>query len=330
MSAGAITGPLLAYEVLTAFFLEAGFLGVMLFGWNKVGPELHFFATLMVALGTLDLGNLDSGGRTAGCRPRRALRSRAGASFRSTGSKVIFNPSFPYRLIHMAIAAYLATALFVGAAGAWHLLRGTTPRGAHHAFDGDVDGGRRRADPDRRRRPAWPQHAAISARQDRRDRRSLAQTTGRGRAADPVRLARHGGRDDRIRRRSPSSRQPHPDPRPGTANFAASSEFPPQDRPNSTIMFWTFRIMVGLGLLMLAQGLWGLVLRWRGGLYESRIVPALRRADGAGRNHRDPGGMVDHGNRPPALGGLWRHAHRRRRVANHSALAAAPRSAFSS
>ena len=51
--AGGVTGPLLAYEVLTAFFLEAGFLGVALFGWNKVGPELHFFATLMVALGTL-------------------------------------------------------------------------------------------------------------------------------------------------------------------------------------------------------------------------------------------------------------------------------------
>ena len=51
--AGSITGPLLSYEVLTAFFLEAGFLGVMLFGWNKVGSGLHFFATLMVALGTL-------------------------------------------------------------------------------------------------------------------------------------------------------------------------------------------------------------------------------------------------------------------------------------
>ncbi len=51
--AGSITGPLLSYEVLTAFFLEAGFLGVMLFGWNKVGPGLHFFATIMVATGTL-------------------------------------------------------------------------------------------------------------------------------------------------------------------------------------------------------------------------------------------------------------------------------------
>ncbi len=57
--AGSITGPLLTYEVLTAFFLEAGFLGVMLFGWHRVGRGLHFFATCMVALGTLFFHLLD-------------------------------------------------------------------------------------------------------------------------------------------------------------------------------------------------------------------------------------------------------------------------------
>src|SRR6476619_2650859 len=106
--AGAITGPLLTYEVLTAFFLEAGFLGVMLFGWNKVGPGLHFFATLMVALGTLI----------------SATWILASNSWMQTpqGFEIV-NPSFPYRLAHMTIAAYLATALFVGASGAWHLLK---------------------------------------------------------------------------------------------------------------------------------------------------------------------------------------------------------------
>ena len=59
--AGGVTGPLLAYEVLTAFFLEAGFLGVMLFGWNKVGPGLHFFATLMVAARHAGFDDLDPG-----------------------------------------------------------------------------------------------------------------------------------------------------------------------------------------------------------------------------------------------------------------------------
>src|SRR5678815_3287068 len=112
--AGGITGPLLAYEVLTAFFLEAGFLGVMLFGMKKVGPGLHFVATAMVAMGTLlsatwilasnswmqtPLGHAIIDGRVV---PVDWLA-------------VIFNPSFPYRLAHMVVAAFLATALLVGA-----------------------------------------------------------------------------------------------------------------------------------------------------------------------------------------------------------------------
>ncbi len=83
--AGSITGPLLTYEVLTAFFLEAGFLGVMLFGWNRVGAGLHFFATCMVARGQLFL---PSGywPPTAGCRLHRAMKSSMDRSFPSTGS----------------------------------------------------------------------------------------------------------------------------------------------------------------------------------------------------------------------------------------------------
>src|SRR6267378_2974017 len=99
---GPVVGPLMAYEVLTAFFLEAGFLGVMLFGLERVGHRLHFFATLMVAIGTL---------------------ISAFWILSADWLKVIFNPSFPYRLVHMVLAAYLTTALVVGAVGAWHLLR---------------------------------------------------------------------------------------------------------------------------------------------------------------------------------------------------------------
>ena len=72
--AGAVTGPLLTYEVLTAFFLEAGFLGVMLFGWNRVGRGMHFFSTAMVALGTL-VSTFWILPPTAGCRPRKASKS---------------------------------------------------------------------------------------------------------------------------------------------------------------------------------------------------------------------------------------------------------------
>src|SRR6201988_5187319 len=121
--AGSITGPLLTYEVLTAFFLEAGFLGVMLFGWNKVGPGLHFFATTMVAIGTLISATWILASNSWMQTPQ-GFEIVDGRVVPIDWLKVIFNPSFPYRLAHMTVAAYLATALFVGASAAWHLLKG--------------------------------------------------------------------------------------------------------------------------------------------------------------------------------------------------------------
>ena len=114
--AGSITGPLLTYEVMTAFFLEAGFLGVMLFGWNKVGPGLHFFATMMVAVGTLISATWILASNSWMQTPQ-GFEIIDGRVVPVDWLKVIFNPSFPYRLAHMAVAAYLATALFVGASG---------------------------------------------------------------------------------------------------------------------------------------------------------------------------------------------------------------------
>ena len=120
---GGVTGPLLTYEVLTAFFLEAGFLGVALFGWNKVGPGLHFFATMMVALGTLVSATWILASNSWMQTPQ-GYEIIDGRVVPVDWLKVIFNPSFPYRLAHMTVAAYLATALLVGASGAWHLLKG--------------------------------------------------------------------------------------------------------------------------------------------------------------------------------------------------------------
>lgn len=120
---GAVTGPLLTYEVLTAFFLEAGFLGVMLFGWTRVGPGLHLLATCMVALGTLISTSWILGANSWMHTPQ-GYEMVNGRMVPVDWVAIIFNPSFPYRLAHMAIAAFLSTALFVGAAGAWHLLKG--------------------------------------------------------------------------------------------------------------------------------------------------------------------------------------------------------------
>src|SRR5947199_5780900 len=123
--AGPVVGPLMAYEVLTAFFLEAGFLGVMLFGLERVGKRLHFLATCLVAVGTaISAFWILSANSWMHTPTGWALNAQG--QFVPAGSwlKIIFNPSFPYRFAHTVIAAYLTTALAVGGAAAWHLLKG--------------------------------------------------------------------------------------------------------------------------------------------------------------------------------------------------------------
>src|SRR5690606_29150433 len=120
--AGAITGPLLTYEVLTAFFLEAGFLGVMLFGLKRVGPGLHFLSTCVVALGTLVSATWILASISWMQTPQ-GHEIVNGVAVPVDWLRVIFNPSFPFRLSHMVTGAFLATALIVGGTGAWHLLR---------------------------------------------------------------------------------------------------------------------------------------------------------------------------------------------------------------
>ena len=119
-----MTGPLLAYEVLTAFFLEAGFLGVMLFGWQRVGPGLHFSRDGDGRRRDARLRHLDPCLEQLDAHACTATTIVDGRIVPTDWLAVIFNPSFPYRLAHMVVASYLATALFVGASGAWHLLRG--------------------------------------------------------------------------------------------------------------------------------------------------------------------------------------------------------------
>jgi cytochrome d ubiquinol oxidase subunit I len=121
--AGAVLGPLMAYEVMSAFFLEAGFLGVMLFGLKRVGKSLHFAATLAVAAGTFASAfwilSVNSWMQT----PAGYAINAQGQFVPADWLKVVFNPSFPFRLVHMVLAAYLTTALVVGAVGAFHLLK---------------------------------------------------------------------------------------------------------------------------------------------------------------------------------------------------------------
>lgn len=121
---GPILGPLMAYEVLSAFFLEAGFLGIMLFGRERVGPGLHMFATAMVAFGTLMSATWILSVNAWMHTPAGYSVNEADQFVPEDWWAIIFNPSFPYRLMHMVLAAYLTVAFVVGGVAAWHLLRG--------------------------------------------------------------------------------------------------------------------------------------------------------------------------------------------------------------
>jgi cytochrome bd ubiquinol oxidase subunit I len=119
-----VIGPLLGYEVLTAFFLEASFLGVMLFGWNKVGPKLHFLATCLVALGTAMSAFWILSANSWMQSPAGFAVEPDGRLVATDYWKVVFNPTFPARFVHMMMAAYLTTALVVAGACAHQLLKG--------------------------------------------------------------------------------------------------------------------------------------------------------------------------------------------------------------
>src|SRR5690606_5136493 len=267
--AGGITGPLLAYEVLTAFFLEAGFLGVMLFGWTRVGPGLHFFATLMVALGTL-LSATWILASNSWMQTPQGYEIVNGQVVPVDWLAVIFNPSFPYRLVHMSLAAFLATALLVAASAAWHILRGSSSPlyskrmamalglllfvAPIQAVVGDLHGLNTM-----KHQPA--KLAAIEGHWENEPG-----------AGVPFTLVALPDMEEERNRYAIEI------PRLGSlilthswdGQFPGLKEFPPEDRPNATVVFWTFRIMVALGLLMIVQGIWGLVAWRRRGIERSR------------------------------------------------------------
>lgn len=116
-----VLGPLLGFEVLTAFFLEASFLGIMLFGWGRVSKRMHFVATCIVAIGTLISAFWILSANSWMQTPQGFSIAEDGRLHPTNWIKIIFNPSFPYRFVHMIIAAYLTTAFVVGGVGAFYL-----------------------------------------------------------------------------------------------------------------------------------------------------------------------------------------------------------------
>ena len=325
--AGPVIGPLMAYEVLTAFFLEAGFLGVMLFGLERVGPKLHFLATLMVAIGTLISAFWILSANSWMQTPAGYAVNADGQFVAADWLKVIFNPSFPYRLVHMVLAAYLTTALVVGAVGAFHLLRDQHLAGPRVMFSMAM----------------WMATLVAPIQILAGDQHGLNTLEHQ-----PVKIMGMEGHYQSHPDGAPLILFGLPDqeagkvkyaieiPRMGSlilkhspdAPMAGLDTVPRENWPPVPITFWSFRIMVGMGLLMFGLGLFSLWCRWRGTLFQSRLLHLFATADGTCRLHRGARGLDHHRDRAAAVHGVWPAAHRRIRLAPRRArrrlLAASP------
>ncbi|AOE49492.1 cytochrome ubiquinol oxidase subunit I [Kangiella sediminilitoris] len=271
---GPVLGPLMGYEVLSAFFLEAGFLGVMLFGMNKVGKKLHFFSTLMVSVGTLMSAfwilSVNSWMQT----PAGYAYNDVGQFIAEDWFEVVFNPSFPYRFAHMVTAAFLSTAFLVGGVAAWHLLKERKEKVKNEAarlmfsmamwmaaivapiqlFIGDMHG----------LNTLEHQPAKVAAME------------GNYQTQKGAPLLLFGIPNDEEERVDYAIGIPKMASFILTHDFDGElvglDQFAKEDRPNIKWVFYSFRVMVAIGMGMIAIGLLSLYLRWRGKLYDNRFI----------------------------------------------------------
>lgn len=252
--AGNVLGPLLAFEVLTAFFLEASFLGIMLFGWQRVGPALHFVSTLAVAGGTL-LSAFWILAANSWMQTPAGYELKDGLFYATDYWAVIFNPSTATRFLHMTAAAYLTTALVVLGAAGWLAL---------HKRDSD--------EARLMRRMAVLMIAIVAPLQV-----LIGHESGVvAHKYQPAKVAAMEGWWE-TKAQQPTILFALPDPAnernnaeigldgwgswivagDSAAELKGLKAFPPDERPPVAWVFWSFRVMVGLGLAMIAIGLWG-------------------------------------------------------------------------
>ena len=277
---GPVLGAPMAYEVLSAFFLEAGFLGVMLFGRERVGPALHMFATSMVAIGTCFSAfwilSVNSWMHTpAGF----SIDPTTGQFMPEDWWAIIFNPSFPYRLLHTVTAAYLTTAFIVGGVGAYHLLKrrreGTKPSQATMTMFSMA---------------MWMAALVAPVQILLGDLHGINTL-----AHQPQKVMAMEGHYESYDSHAPLYLFGIPNDEtqtldykigiPGLSSLILKHDFnaplagldtiPDSEQPPVAIVFWSFRIMVGLGFAMLGIGVWSLWARYKGRLFET---PWLHRA----------------------------------------------------
>ena len=261
---GNVLGPLLAYEVLTAFFLEASFLGIMLFGWERVGDRLHFASTCIVAVGTL-LSAFWILAANSWMHTPAGYEIKDGLYYAQDWLKIVFNPSFSYRFVHMIVAAYLTTAFTVIGVGAWHLLRRSHEEPARVMFSmglwfvllfapaqlfiGDLHG--------------------LNVRDTQPAK--LAAMEGHWETGGNVPLLLFAWPDEEAEENHFEFGIPNAASLIIThsmdGEITGLKDFASEDRPPVAIVFWSFRIMVGLGTLMIFIALAGVALRFRGKVY---------------------------------------------------------------
>ena len=279
--AGNILGPLLSYEVLTAFFLEASFLGVMLFGWRKVSDRLHFFSTLMVALGTLISTFWILSANSWMQTPQGYTLDADGVFFPADWWAIIFNPSFPYRLAHMVLAAFITTCFVIGGVSAWYLRRGVHveagKRMLRHAVlfaaiavplqivAGDLHGlnvGEYQPTKLAAMEAHWRDHAA-----------------GEG-----VPLVVFGIPNEKLERNDYEIAIPRLGSLVLTHSWDGTIQpltaVPPEERPPVAPVFYAFRVMVGIGMLMLLLALASVWAWKRGTLFDTQTFIGRLRLDG--------------------------------------------------
>jgi cytochrome bd ubiquinol oxidase subunit I len=256
---GNIAGPLLGYEVLTAFFLEATFLGIMLFGRARVSDRVHLIATLMVALGTtlsaFWILSLNSWMQTP-----TGFSVIDGRYHAQDWVAIVFNPSFPYRLAHKLLASTLTAAFLIAGLSAWQLLRGTANGGTHKALRSGVVAA---AIAIPLQIMAGDLHGLNTL---EHQPAKIAAIEGIWHTEKSAPLTLFGWPNEKERRTDYAVQVPklaslilaHD----MEAELKGLNEFPDAHPPVAPV-FWSFRVMVGMGLLMLAVSWWAAWTLWR-------------------------------------------------------------------
>lgn len=259
---GPILGPLMAYEVLSAFFLEAGFLGIMLFGRERVGPALHMLATAMVAFGTLMSATWILSVNSWMQTPVGYDINEVGQFVPTDWWQIVFNPSFPYRLVHMVLAAYLTTAFVVAGVAGWHLLKDHDHQPSRRMFSmamwmavvvtpiqiiaGDFHG----------LNTLEHQPTKIMAMEGHYDSHP-----------DGAPLILFGIPNSEEKRIEYALQIPKLSSLILKHDFNAPIDgldtVPDELEPPVAIVFWSFRIMIAIGFAMLGVGIWALWRRWK-------------------------------------------------------------------